>query len=649
MCCLRQRWRTRSTKAAALLAIVLLAACTTTSSAPTATAPARRSSTTTSNPVAYSGPAFTVYWAEAPDASPDWIFPLADLTHFSIANIEQFQYLMYRPLYSFDDPTATAVPANSALSLAGAPEFNADRTAVTIQLKAWRFADGQPIDAQSVAFWMNMMKAEAPNWGDYLAGAAYFPDDVVSYSTTAATSATITFDLSRPVNESWYLDNELSQITPMAEAWDITSLHGRPGSGGCGAVASGPMTGAATAAACRAVWRFDTDNDGRTSRPEMAGDPATYATNRLWSEGADGPWKLVTFNAATGRCSFRPNTSYGGPDKPFASEFVELPFSSDTAEYRALVRGGATAPTVGYLPFEYTPQLHGDGGPNASALASRYRLVAVPPWQINYETENFNSTGDGGNAGAIFSQLYVRRALQELVDQPAIIRRYLKGYGIVSTGPAPSLAGVSPNPYAFEPAAAEALLRVHGWNIKPGGVDTCERAGTADDECGRGIPNGAQLRFFEQISAGDATLTETALDEQASWSRAGIEVSLSDFASADESRCAKGPSCAWELSDPGAGWLFAPNDLPTGEYLWLSSSPFDLGSYHDDRNDALIVSTLSSAADSGLGAWEDYLSRQLPVIWQPVPEIVAEVASKLHGVTMDAFGDLTPEYWYFSS
>ena len=112
------------------------------------------------------------------------------------------------------------------------------------------------------------------------------------------------------------------------------------------------------------------------------------------------------------------------------------------AEYNALAAGGSTAPDLGYLPSQNTPQKPSLGptqaGPNDSALSSSYTLAQTESWQINYFPENFNSTlGAGGHAGAVFKQLYFRQALQELVDQTGVIATYFKGYGVPTYGPAP--------------------------------------------------------------------------------------------------------------------------------------------------------------------------------------------------------------------
>ena len=40
----------------------------------------------------------TLTMAEAPGASPNWIFPYMSCNDFSVNNINQFEDLMYRPL-----------------------------------------------------------------------------------------------------------------------------------------------------------------------------------------------------------------------------------------------------------------------------------------------------------------------------------------------------------------------------------------------------------------------------------------------------------------------------------------------------------------------------------------------------------------------
>ena len=636
------------------------------------------SSTTTTSPSATSTPSShlkggTAYWAMAPQVTPDWIFPFSSLQFFSVANEEQFEFLLYRPLYWFGSPTSTSPNVDYTLSPGNAPVWsNGDKT-ITITLKPWKFADGQAIDAQSVIFWLNMIEAESANWAGTAPGPNQWPGNIKSYSAPGgATGNTVVINLDGTFSTTWFQYNELSQITPMPEAWDITSLTGMAGSGACGTVAKGNMTGKATAKACTAVWTFDTDNNATSKHPQMAGDLATYASNKLWADGVDGPWKLSAFDASTGQSTFVPNPAYSGPQKPILSEFVEVPYTSDTSEYNALAAGGSTAPDVGYLPSQNLPQKAANlaptqAGANATALASTYGITEQESWQINYFPENFNSTlGAGGHAGAVFKQLYFRQVLQELVDQTGIISTYFKGYGVPTYGPAPVYPpnnfahGVelkTGGPYPFSPTTAAATLKANGWNVVPGGTTTCTKPGSGAGECGAGIPSGTPLTFTEVYASGTQSLTQAVDYEVSEWAKEGIKVSLKaepfDNVLKDAVSCyptATAACHAWDMANWGGGWLYVPDYLPTGEEIFATGAGSNQGDYSNAQNDTLIRETNENSNLSVFYQWEDYLAQQLPVIWQPLAATAVEISNRIGGVLpINALLDLTPEYWYFKS
>jgi peptide/nickel transport system substrate-binding protein len=617
----------------------------------------------------------TAYWAESPGVKPNWIFPFASLSYFSTANLQQFQYLMYRPLYSFGPHGSAAPVVAFPLSPANAPVFSDNDAKVTISLKGWKFHDGQVVDAQSVIFWLNMMKVEGPaNWAGYAAGDNQFPGNIKSYEAASPAALTVTITLDSSYNPTWYLYNELSQITPMTEAWDVTSLSAKAGTGGCGTVIAGKqMNGAepTVVAACTKVWTFDTDNGGRSPHAQMAADQATYASNPLWAAGADGPWILTAFNAS-GEATFSPNALYSGPQKPYLDKFVEVPYTQDGAEYSALAAGGAGAPDVGYLPAEDSPpKPAGAGplvaGPNAAALGSSYKLVVTPTWSVNYFPENYDSTkGADGHAGMIFRQLYFRQALQELVDEPGMISAYLRGYGVPTYGPVPvyppnqfaSGDEIDPNgPYPFSQSNAVNLLTANGWKVVPGGASTCAKAGTAKGDCGAGIPAGTPLKFSMVYVSGSQTLSQIVDLEVSEWGKAGIDVTTTqdtfNGVLSIATPCLPTVTAAcqrWDMADWGGGWLYAPDYLPTGEEIFATGAGSNSGNYNNATNNTLIVETNKSSSTTVFAKWENSLAEQLPVVWQPnaVPEV--EIAESLAGVTpINALGNLEPEYWYFTS
>ena len=73
------------------------------------------------------------------------------------------------------------------------------------------------------------------------------------------------------------------------------------------------------------------------------------------------------------------------------------------------------------------------------------------------------------------------------------------------------------------------------------------------------------------------------------------------------------------------------------------------GGYCDKTNDSLIDQTLASSNLTYMYNWQNYLSPQLPVEWQPnAPYQITEVAGNLKGVLpQEPTLNITPENWYF--
>jgi peptide/nickel transport system substrate-binding protein len=414
---------------------------------------------------------------------------------------------------------------------------------------------------------------------------------------------------------------------------------------------------------CKKVWSFLTDDGGKAKSPKMAASLATYATNPAW-QVVDGPWHLVEFKT-DGTAGFKPNSKYSGPQHPFLSEFIEVPYTSDTSEYSALSSSPGTTGNldVGYAPSQDLPTNTGpvgSTGANAALMKGKYNLFPVYDWGINYFPWNFNSTtdvGGGTKAGYLFRQLYIRQAMQMLVDQPAIIKNVDKGYGVPTYGPVPvyptnpfASSTEKNNPYPFNLSKAKSLLTSHGWTVNPGGVSVCN----SSSKCGTGIHPGAKLQFNELYAGGTTAIDDTVTAEVSDWSKIGIKVSLHsttfDNVLTTAIPCSfTSSSCSWELGNWGGGWVFAPDYLPTGEEIFATGAGSNSGSYNDATNNKYIHLTNVSTNQKYFTKYEDYLAKQLPVVWQPNPaSVTAEVSVHIGGVTpVNALLNLTPEYWYF--
>ena len=568
----------------------------------------------------------TAVWAEPPSSAPTYIFPYTDSADESNINNFELQYLLYRPLYWFGQNGQPVV--NYALSVANPPKVNGKT--LTITLKHYMWSDGTPVTAQDVVFWLNMELALPQDFGSYNG----FPANTTNIKVVSPTELQLTMD--KPYSLTWFLYNELSQVTPMPTAWDRT--------------ASGPSRCDTTISDCAAVYKY------------LAGqskDVSTYASSPLWSV-VDGPWKLSSFNS-DGHNTFVPNKAYTGPVKPKLSEFVEVPFTTDSAEYDVLRSpNSSTKIDVGYLPTQDAPAKPANATVGSNPV-SGYTMSPLYPWGINYYVLNYQSTD--GDDGVIFKQLYFRQALQYEMNQSAIITGPLRGYGTATVGPVAatpaskwlSAKGRSGDPYPYNPAKAKSLLTSHGWKVVPNGTSTCVKPGTASDECGAGVTAGTALTFNYVFESGVSWVQSEVAQLQSNAASIGIKLTLQPKPFADVIAQAVGNCvatkvpCNWDMANWGFGWSFSPNYLPTGETLFQCGAVANSGGYCDKTNDAMINQTLTSSNLQLFYNWQNYLAPQLPVMYQPNAAFtLTEVANNLKGVLPQSPTlSITPESWYF--
>ena len=567
----------------------------------------------------------TATWALQPSAVPNYIFPFDSSTYFSTVNEEEFQYLMYRPLYWFGNGASPTL--NTSLSLADPPAYNGKT--VTITMKGWKWSNGETVSAQDLLFWIHMMQAVAPaDWGDYVPG--LIPSNISNVKAVNSTELTLTMD--KAYNPTWFTYNELSQLTPMPLAWDRT--------------AAGPSNCVAVVSDCAKVYSYlDSQSKALSS----------WASSPIWSV-VDGPWKLASFNP-DGNSAFVPNKAYSGPVKPTLAEFEEVPFTTESAEYNVLQAGAAGGQKldIGYLPTTDAPTKPAGAAVGANPL-SGYTLAPLIQWAINYFPVNFQSTT--GNA-AVIKQLYFRQALQYLMNQKAIIDGPLHGYAAYTVGPVgtfPATSYLSPagklgDPFPFNPAKAKSLLASHGWQVVPNGVTTCQNPSL----CGPGVSQGHQLVFSLPYATGVNWIESEITQLQSNASLIGIKLNLEpkpfdQVVAIGAPNCVVAhTSCDWDMADWGGGWSFVPDYYPSGETLFESGSGANSGGYSNPQNDSLINQTLTSNSLTPLYNWQNFLSTQLPFIWQPNGAYeLTEVTDSLHGVLpQSTTGNLNPENWYF--
>ncbi|MFN2581230.1 MAG: peptide ABC transporter substrate-binding protein, partial [Candidatus Dormibacteria bacterium] len=566
----------------------------------------------------------TATFAELPGSGPNYILPLAAGKYFSVANLTQFQFLLYRPLYWFGSNGQVAL--NKSLSLANEPQYAADGKSVTVTLKSYKWSDGQPVTSRDIEFWQNLVTANKASWAAYSPGE--YPDNVTSTSVNSPSS--ITFHLSQAYGSYFFTYNELSQITPLPQhVWDKESAAGAIGDYD------------RTSAGAQAVYKF---------LDSQATNVAGYNNNPLW-QVVDGPWKLKSLDT-NGNLKLVPNTTYSGPVKPKLTEFDEVPFTKDTAEFN-LLKGG-TSPSnaidYGYLPSQDVSQ-------KDQITQLGYKYVPWTGWQITYFPENFTNP----TSGPIFTQPYFRQAMQMLIDQTTYINKAFNGAGYPTYGPVP----IKPpntfvdqveqsNPYPFSVTKAVSLLQSNGWTVNPNGISTCSNAGTDAGQCGAGVPAGAQASFKLEYVSGTPAIDAEINQLKNDFAKAGIQINTStapfETVIGDATPCTPGQACKWDMQFWGGGWIYAPDYYPTGDEIFSTGAGSNYGGFSDPMLDQLIMNTQTSSDVKAIQQYEDYAAKTLPVIWMPTAYAqLSMINTHLQGAEpQDPLLNIYPESWSWS-
>ncbi len=220
------------------------------------------------------------------DSQFNFIFPLLNFNNDTFANVDYSQYLMWRPLYWFGSPGRVGVNDKESLADPVTVTTAGEKTIATIQLRTYRWSDGEPVTSRDVQFWINLLRAGKASFWGYRPGE--FPDNVTSFKTLSASRFSLTFD--HRYSAEW-LYNQLGLIIPLPQhAWDKESPGGPVGNYDL------------TSAGAKAVDDFLLAQNKALS---------AYATNPLW-QVVDGPWKLASYASSTGDAGYVRNPRYSG-------------------------------------------------------------------------------------------------------------------------------------------------------------------------------------------------------------------------------------------------------------------------------------------------------------------------------------------------
>jgi peptide/nickel transport system substrate-binding protein len=603
----RQPRRLRVTVAAACGCSLLLAACA------TATAPVSGAG----RPL----PGGVASYALGVGEDFSWLFPLPNEVNYEAWDGNP-DGEMWLPLYRAGGPGITGI--DYPLSLASKPVYSDHDQTVTVTMKRnYRWSDGQPVTVSDVQFFFQLEAAgvKLGKYAPYVPGD--MPDDITS--VTYHGPYQFTLHLNHPYNPVWFTGNQLTWIYPLPrQVWDKTCARCPVGNN------------AATLAGAEKVYNF---------LYAQSSELATYSTNPIWKT-VDGPWVISSFDPVTYHAVFRANKKYTGPDRPHLDGYQIYSFSSDVAELDALRSGRIT---FGWLPISDA---------RAARTFEAMGFTFKPWYAIDNEVMEFGYTSK--QWGPLVRQLYIRQALQHLVNQQLYIKATLHGYGVPDYGIVPAVFSpyVSPqlrrNPYPYSVTAAVKLLAAHGWVKNPAGVDVCQRPGVASGDCGAGIARGRPLSLRFMFSTGSPEFLAQVEAYQAAAKAAGIQITLDPqtentmFSVAGV--CPPGP-CNWGIAGySGYMWPFGQYHVVPAGGQEFGKGNYWAGGYYSPTAQALINAAHTQAGFGPLYRDENYLTQQVAGLWWPLPAIMLLlVKNTLRGWTpLDPYdADPLPFRWYF--
>ena len=286
-----------------------------------------------------------------------------------------------------------------------------------------------------------MLKAERHVVGRLRPWAAASSQVTSPTSSVDSAKDTVTFTLDAAYSSYWFTYNELSQVTPIPIAWDITERRRKPPARVAARAASYTSVTTTTsldrclvapsstsAKTCAAVFDLPHGQE-RSRRPRhLRHEPALEDRRRpLQPESASTPPTAVRPWCRT--------PSYSGHAEAVARRCSYLPRSRPTPLSSTCWPRVHTL-NIGYVPPQNVPALHGHDawcgtghllqGANNSQLATNYNLCRcrrVGRQLLRRQLHQPRPTAP------IVKQPYVRQAMQSLQNQSLWIRSIRPGYG----------------------------------------------------------------------------------------------------------------------------------------------------------------------------------------------------------------------------
>lgn len=556
-----------------------------------------------------------VNYALPPNATPNWILPIGIPGKLATHN-SSITNSLWPPVVAYNGSHGE-VKLDEQMSLAKDLSWSDDGKKVTITLKDMHWSDGEPVTSQDVKFWFRLVRAAGEDWASYTKDR--MPNNVTEVATPDDKTVVLTLD--QAYNQKWFTSTQLIYVTPLPKhAWAKTSD-------------GGTIVDQVNEDNARAIFDY---------LVAEAKDISSYSTNPLW-QVVSGPMKVEEYET-NGHVKLVANDAYDGTD-PAQSDMVNLmPFTSSGAEVNAV---RAKSVDYGYIPTSALTQ-------KKQYTSLGYEIMPWSGWSITYMPYNFNNP----EMGAVFSQLYVRQALQHTIDQETISSVIWHGAADPGYGPIPQnppsefLSDVQANnPYPYNLDKAAELFASHGWTKNSDGVLECTNPGTAENQCGKGISAGTEMKLTFLVQSGSQETDNQFAEIQSAMNKIGVSVylesaPLNQVLSRTVPCQSSDPECKWQLSYFGTAgsWYFPA--YPTGDRLFGTGGSANFGNYSNPKADKLLREAVLSNEPDTMVKYSALLAKDLPVMWLPNPVYqVSVIAEGLTGTTQDPGANFYPQRW----
>ncbi len=380
--------------------------------------------------------------------------------------------------------------------------------------------------------------------------------------------------LKHPVNPLWFIYNGLSQLTPFPRhSWGKYTVD--------------------------QVWQ------GQSS-------PKFF-------DVVDGPVKVRSLDIGLDVVMV-PNPHYDGPKMHFSRLIFKF-LESDGAALQGVEAGDLDMVNVPMPEWNAVQDLPGI-----------YKVTLPPSLGWNNLVVNFQNP-----QVAFFHDVRVRQAMQDAIDQKAMIALVDHGLGAPVYGPVPPAmpAFLTPDmqkghyPVGYDPAKARALLTAAGFS--PGADGIMQK-------------NGVRLSFVDLLSSGDAQLEQEAEVLQSDLRKAGIEMKVREIDFNLLIALISGPPDGWQVAEYANNATF----YPSGEGFFSTGATYNNEGYSDKTMDALIADSINKPGLDGLYKYETYASAQQPFIFFQTDGVAILANDRIHGVGdfINPLGAYAPDQLY---